>query len=44
MDAVEVAAGDRQVARLLGAAGEHDRVVLGDSARRPDIVDADMTL
>ena len=28
MDAVEVAAGDRQVARLLGAAGENDRVVL----------------
>ena len=36
MDAVELAAGDRQVARLLGAAGERDRVVaveqLGRSA------------
>ena len=28
MDAVELAAGDRQVARLLGAAGERDGVVL----------------
>ena len=28
MDAVELAAGHRQIARLLGAAGEHDRVVV----------------
>ena len=34
MDAVELAAGDRQVARLLGAAGERDGVVL-----RHEIVD-----
>ena len=30
MDALQLAAGDRQVARLFGAAGEHDRVVLLD--------------
>ena len=33
MDAVELAARDRQVARLLGAAGEHDRVVARRRAR-----------
>ncbi len=30
MDAFEIAAGHRQVARLLGAAGQHDGIVLGD--------------
>ena len=30
MDAVELAAGDRQVARLLGAAGENHGVVVGE--------------
>ena len=30
MDAVELAPRDRQVARLLGAAGEHHRVELGE--------------
>ena len=34
VDAVELAAGDRQVARLLGAAGQRHGVVLGDAARR----------
>ena len=41
MNAVEFAAGDRQVARLFGAAGQHHRVVILDDVfdRR---VDADM--
>ena len=38
MDALELAARDRQVARLLGAAGEHHRVVLGDELLGRDIV------
>ena len=41
MDALELAPGDRQVARLLGAAGEHHRVVVGDELIGSDI-DADM--
>ena len=41
MDAVELAARDRQVARLLGAAGEHDRVVVGEQLLGRQ-VDADM--
>ena len=30
MDALELAAGHRQIARLLGAAGEHDGIVVGE--------------
>ena len=41
MDAVELAAGHRQVARLLGAAGEHDGVVIVEELFGRDI-DADM--
>ena len=35
MDSLELAAGDRQVAGLRGAAGEHDGVVVVCAARRP---------
>ena len=42
MDAVELAPGDRQVARLLGAAGEHHRVVVGERALSAARFDADM--
>ena len=35
MDAGELAPGDRQVAALLGAAGERDGVVLVEQLRRP---------
>ena len=41
MDAGEFAAGDRQVARRLGAAGEHDRVVVVDQRGGGDVA-ADM--
>ena len=41
MHAAEIAAGDRQIARLLGAAGEHDGVVAVDELLRFD-VDADI--
>ena len=41
MDALELAARDRQVARLLGAAREHDRVVVGEQLLGRQ-VDADM--
>ena len=41
MDAVEFAAGNRQVARLLGAAGEHDRIIVVDELFDRH-VDADM--
>src|SRR4030088_3523170 len=41
MDAVELAARDREVARLLGAARQHDRVVIGDQLIGRD-VDAHM--
>src|SRR5512145_977581 len=37
MDAVELAARDRQVARLLGAAGEHHGVELGEQLLRRDV-------
>src|SRR5688572_12490713 len=37
MDAVERSPGNRQVARLLGAAGEHYRVVLGEQLRRCNV-------
>src|SRR6185437_11870727 len=41
VDAVELAAGDRQVAALLGAAGQHHSVMPGDEFFRRDI-DADV--
>ncbi len=41
MDAVELAAGDRQIARLLGAAGQRHRVVFGEQLVGRQ-VDADM--
>ncbi len=37
----EIAAGDRQIARLLGAAGKHDRIIFGDELFRIEI-DADI--
>ena len=41
MDALELAAGHRQVARLLGAAGQHHGIVVGEQLVGRDI-DADM--
>ena len=41
MDALELAAGNGQIAWLLGAAGEHDGVVIGEELFGRDI-DADM--
>ena len=42
MDAGEFAARDRQVARLLGAAGQHHRVIARRAACRARQVDADL--
>ena len=45
VDAVELAAGDRQVARHARAGGDHDRVVLGPQLRRIDVTaDVDAVL